>query len=103
MDTLFLILIFITGLAAIGTIIALIQYLLERVAFGWVLALSSLTISIAASSMVIFAMWKVFGWWFIAMIFVTVAQGFLTIWISHNPEFLDKPIYRVGGRRADLH
>lgn len=98
MDTLFLVLMFFTALSAIGTVIAFIQYMLERTSLGWVLGLASLTISVTSFAMVVFAMIKVFGWWSLALVFVTLAQALITQWVITHPQILDRPFYRVGGR-----
>lgn len=103
MDTLFLTLSTLTILAAIGTIIALIQFILERVPLGYVLAGASLTVGLTCATLVIIAVWKMFGWWTIPIFMLPFAQGALTLWMTSHPEVLDKPFYRIGGRRADLH
>lgn len=102
MDTLFILLMFITALSAVGAVIAFIQYLMERTNLGWALALTSLTITIATTSMIIFSMWKVFGWWSLAMLIISAAQIAATMWVIDHPEILDRPLIRVGGRRVDL-
>lgn len=74
-------------------------WLIEHTTWKHVIITFSLISTIFMTGAGLYAYWKVFGWWCLALIALAIVHGSVVAWFTFNSEkpFLNRPIYKVGG------
>lgn len=102
MDTLFLISLGVTAIAALFWIAHAIMWVFERITWNHLIMTSSLLITISLLFATGYAFWHTFGGWCIPLVMVCIAHGLAGSWMMFNSSkpSLNRPIFRVGGGHA---